>query len=141
MRDIRDVYPGLAGTFFGPRDYGPLLESLGYDILLQVDDDDYQGDSRLILRDGARHGLLIFGWGSCTGCDALQACESYQDIDDLRAKIDGEILWHDGRVALRDFIMHRDWDVQYSYHATETKDFVARALALLAGENPTPGAA
>ena len=69
---------------FGFCDYRPMIDSFGYEILLQVDDKDYQGDSRLLFRDVSRYGILIFGWGSCSGCDSLQACESLEDVEKLR---------------------------------------------------------
>jgi hypothetical protein len=134
MKAIRDVYPDLEEEFGwgGPGDYRPLLESFGYEILLQVDDGDYQGDSRLILRDGGRYGLLIFGWGSCSGCDSLQACCSFKDIEELRDQLHKDIIWKDSREEMLQFVRVRDWETQYSWHADETKEFVEKALAMLA---------
>lgn len=60
----------------GPSSYQPIMDSFG-NIILQVDDNDYQGDSRLLYREDDRIGFLQFGWGSCSGCDSLQACHSY----------------------------------------------------------------
>lgn len=137
MQPIREVYPCLAedeekyGRFYGPGDYGALINSMGFETLLQVDDSDYQGDSRLILRDGNRYGMLIFGWGSCSGCDALQACESFKEIEELRESLFNSILWYDSKEELHAFIRDRDWDLQYSWHEQETKDFVEQALVLL----------
>lgn len=134
MKAIRDVYPDLEEEFGwgGPGDYRPLLESFGHEILLQVDDDDYQGDSRLILRDGGRYGLLIFGWGSCSGCDSLQACCSIKDIEELRDQLHKDIIWKDSREEMLQFVRGRDWETQYSWHSDETKEFVEKALAMLA---------
>lgn len=62
MQTAREMYPGReqecdwtnSGKYFeAPGDYGPILASIG-EILLQVDDEDYQGDSRVIYRDGER---------------------------------------------------------------------------------------
>jgi len=134
MKAIKDAYPDLEEEFGwgGPGDYGPLLESFEYEILLQVDDGDYQGDSRLLLRDGNRYGLLVFGWGSCSGCDALQACSSIKDIEELRDGLHGDIIWKDSREEMLEFVKNRDWEAQYSWHAEETKEFVEKALDLLA---------
>lgn len=111
--------------------YDRLLSSMGYEIVLQVDDKDYQGDSRVLYRNGDRYGLLIFGWGSCSGCDALYACGSLEEVDKLRSELHDQIIWKDSRAEIRDFIANRDWEAQYSYHAEETRDFVAKALELL----------
>lgn len=67
MQTAREMYPGReqecdwtnSGKYFeAPGDYGPILASIG-EILLQVDDEDYQGDSRVIYRDGGG------SWRSC----------------------------------------------------------------------------
>ena len=64
MKPIREVYKDCGDDgWFSVYEYTPLLESLGCDICLQVDDDNYQGDSRVLFRSGNRWGILIFGWG------------------------------------------------------------------------------
>lgn len=132
MRPIREVYPDAVredGSMdsWGVGDYDPLLKSLGHEILLKVDDGDYQGDSRLLMRDGERYGLLIFGWGSCSGCDSLQACNTWQDVEELRESLASGIVWKDSAQEMLHFIQNRDWELQYSWHADETKQFVAEA--------------
>ena len=139
MKTIKECYPDAFdahdGSFssYGVGDYRPLLESLGHEILLQVDDNDYQGDSRLILKDGDRYGLLVFGWGSCSGCDSLQACATVEEIEELRDGLVSNIIWHDSKDSMLDFIRSRDWEAQYSWHAEETRDFVKQAIILLGG--------
>lgn len=99
LAPVREVYPGREDELgFDPvRDYGPLLESLGYEIVLRADDADPRGssgDSRVLYRaDANRYGVLIFGWGSCAGCDALQACRSYEEIEELRRSLLEQIIW------------------------------------------------
>jgi len=137
MKPIREVYPCLVedeekyGRFYGPGDYGSLIDSMGFETLLEIHDHDYQGDSRYILKDGDRYGMLIFGWGSCSGCDALQACESFKEIEELRDSLVNSILWYDSKQELHDFIRDRDWELQYCWHQEETKEFVEKSLALL----------
>ena len=111
--------------------YDGLLESFGYEKLLQVDDNDYQGDSRLLYRDGDRYGFLSFGWGSCSGCDALQACCDLKEVDELRQQLFGQIIWKDNKAEMRDFLANRDWEAQWCGNRKETKEFVAKALELL----------
>ena len=60
--------------------YRDLIASMGVENLLQVDDNDYQGDSRILVRDYHRYGLLLFGWGSCSGCDAPRMYSSWAPI-------------------------------------------------------------
>jgi len=129
MKPIEEVFEGTSYW-----DYKPLLESMGHEIVLQVDDQDYQGDSRLLLKDGDRYGLLIFGWGSCSGCDALQACDTLRQVDGLRRELYDSIIWKDSAAGMLSFIRDRDWLAQYSWHADETKEFVAKAVTMLEGK-------
>ena len=136
MKPIREVYPDREDGDYGPVDYQPMLDSFGHDILLQVDDRDYQGDSRLILRDGQRIGYLNFGWGSCSGCDALQATETYAGLDELRSKIYSGTQWFSGPFEALNFFETHDWEADYSWHEDEQKQFISAAKELLRGMAP-----
>lgn len=99
--------------------------------MLQVDDNDYQGDSRLLFRDGNRIGVMIFGWGSCSGCDALQACQTYAGIEELRTELHNGVHWFDSVAEALAYFETHDWGGDYSWHAEETKRFVAEGTELL----------
>lgn len=132
MKTIIEAYPDLFeyGDFWAPGDYSPLLESFEYEILLKVDDEDYQGDSRLIFRNGDQYGLLIFGWGSCSGCDMLQGCGSIEEMEELRATLHNDIKW-DSLEGLLNYINTKDWELDFCWHADETKKFLTQAKELL----------
>ena len=52
------------------------------DIIIQENDNDYQGDSILIGKDGyGQYYYCEWGWGSCSGCDMMQA-ESDNDTEE-----------------------------------------------------------
>lgn len=126
-KQIEEVYPDFSN--YGASDYNPLLQSYGYDIILQVDDQGYEGDTRVIFRDGNRYGLLIFGWGSCSGCDALQACTTLQEVEELRKHLHDKIKW--GTAAeLLEYIENKDWELEWSWGET-TKKFLEKAKQIL----------
>lgn len=132
MIDVKDLYPAYYEEDYwsAPGDYTPLLQAFG-GVLLRVDDHDYQGDSRLLYAPLAgRYGLLIFGWGSCSGCDALQGCNSHQDLQDLADHLESQILWKT-RTEMIAYFKEHDWEGDYSCHAPETQRFIRLALALL----------
>lgn len=137
MKRIEQIYPDLHlfdGQWLGTSNYQPLLDSIGT-IWLQVDDHDYQGDSRLLYRDGDRVGLLIFGWGSCSGCDALQGCRSVAEIEELRAHLVDKILWFESEWHAAGWVRDHDWEADvggFSRLGSSSREFVDRALALLA---------
>lgn len=144
MQDIRLVYPGIKENdkdwFYAPGDYTPLLESFGYEIVVREDDQEYQGDSFILYFDRSgdhgeydgmdQYGILIFGWGSCSGCDALQGCQSYQEIDDLRKSLHDSIIWDSARSQLRYFETH-DWDGDYHRSSDACKKWINESIAYL----------
>ena len=66
------LYPGIKDSFmFGPSDYQPIINHIGK-VLVQEDDEDYQGDTFVLLEKDSKYGFLNIGWGSCSGCDAVQ---------------------------------------------------------------------
>jgi hypothetical protein len=127
VKPIHEVYPDH--SFY---DYRPLIESLGHTILLQVDEGDYQGDSLLILKasDG-RYGYLEFGWGSCSGCDALQGCSTWQDVESLRQHLQDSVLWFPTAGELLRNLKDRDWQTKWSYGLSRSSRFLTQAEAIL----------
>jgi len=123
---VKAIYPNFRRY---EANYNPLIESFGT-VLLQVDDDSYQGDSRVLLRRGDEYGILIFGWGSCTGCDALQGCNSYEDLEELRASLEADIKWMSAR-RLLSYIRKHDWAGDFSAINPLTKQFVQDAEGIM----------
>ena len=108
-------------------DYGELLKPIG-DIVLKIDQDEYQGYSWVLFRDGDLFGYLQFGWGSCSGCDALQACESKEEEDNLRTELATAVRWG---TASETAAYLRTIDPSVSWGEEEMRRFVAEALAVL----------
>lgn len=111
-------------------DYNVIIKSFGYNVLLQVDDNDYQGDTRVLFRDGRKLGILIFGWGSCSGCDALQACDGINEIVELAEEMERNIKWGTHKETYKYFLEH-DWKGDYSWHSRETKEFREKAVEII----------
>lgn len=109
--------------------YSDLIESMEVEVLARHDDDDYQGDSRLLVRDGIRYGLLTYGWGSCSGCDALEGAGSnLADVTELRDQMWRQIHWEDSAYAMLAYVDGKDWTLDYS-HSPEFLDAVRLVLA------------
>lgn len=107
--------------------YSDLIESFEVETLVTVADDDYQGDTRHLLRDGERYGLLTFGWGSCSGCDALEGCSGITEVTELRDQLWGQIHWEDSATAMLAYVDGKDWTLDYSH----SPSFVGQARELL----------
>ena len=141
MIKFSDVYAkqeprweGDDDNFDEQSDYNVLLDLFEFKILLQVDDKDYQGDSRVLFYDEKTHkfGFLVFGWGSCSGCDSLQACHSVEQVDELQEQIFNDITWFDSADKLLYYFKTKDWELEYCYHDEgEFKIFLEKAEKIL----------
>lgn len=135
MKTVAEMYPNFE-SHYGASDYEPMLDSFGYERVLQVDDSDYQGDSRVLYLDRTtgRVGYLQFGWGSCSGCDSLQACGTADDVAALQASLHDQIRWFDSQKAALEWFETHDWEGDYSWGREEQKQFIDAAKAALGGE-------
>lgn len=111
--------------------YRAIVESFVPTILLEVSDHDYQGDSRFLVQDGPRYGWLQFGWGSCSGCDALQACDTRDELGRLWERLRDSVKWFKNKQEALKFFQEHDWEGDYSWHDDEQKEFVKEALKIL----------
>lgn len=133
MKNAKELYADYYreekedGYFYGPYDYQPILKEIG-NILIQIDDDDYQGDSRILYEKKGKYGFLIFGWGSCSGCDALQSCSSIKEVQGLIDRLVNSVKWFDSLSELQKYFLEKDWELEYSWASDETKTFVARVM-------------
>ena len=95
--------------FWAPCNYSPMLALFG-EIVVQCDEDNYQGDTIAVVRNCDSYGYLTFGWGSCSGCDALQACGSVSEIVDLANDFQSAIKWFDSLQELKNFVNTHDYE-------------------------------
>ena len=131
LRSAKEIYPNCVSPdgYFSVSGYEAMIEEFGK-VLVQVDDHDYQGDTRVLYENNGQYGYLIFGWGSCSGCDALQACESVEELDKLIQEICEKITWFDSKQEAIDFFEKHDWEGDYD-RGTEQKEFVEKSIKLL----------
>lgn len=130
---MKDLFPKppLAQNFYGGDfSYEELIESFGVETLLTAELGDYSGDYLTILRDNlGRFGFLSFGYGSCSGCDSLQSCESLEEVVTLRDQ-----LWEDTHWGTASELkVYLDDPELITWYRTGPGfgEFVAKALTLL----------
>ena len=115
--------------------YNQMLESFEYEILLKIDDDDWQGDSRVIFKDSRKYGWLQFGWGSCSGCDELEGCgHNIEALQQLQKTLFNSIKWFDSLENAIEFFDNHDWQGDYSWHRKEQQDFIRLSKLVLRNE-------
>lgn len=133
--NVLNVFPELGeGCGYG-YSYEAMVEAFGRRVLVAVDVADWQGDSYRLIADGdepgQRYGLLVFGWGSCSGCDALQACESIEDYQALLDRLQDSVQWYSDKEALKRYMQEHDWEGDWSWHREESHEFRQKVMEFL----------
>jgi hypothetical protein len=109
-------------------EYGELLDSFELEQVIEECCGYYQGDYVCLFRDGNRYGFLVFGYGSCSGCDALEgACgESYEAVVALRDSLFESIRWGTAEetLAYLESGEGKDW----FWYDDEIKEAIAKAI-------------
>ena len=138
IQDTKDVLNALrlrTGPFkdySDKPDYDDLVGEFG-DILLSVSEDNWQGDTWYLLQSGTRYGYLSVGWGSCSGCDALQGADTWDEVNELRDSLRSGIHWEVGPDGLMKWMQQHDWQGDYIGSASDHAQFLRQALQLLNG--------
>src|SRR3989304_7401260 len=113
-RTIHELFPGS----YCPS-WEEFVESFGFEVLLCAKVGGYQGDLIVLLREGQRYGYLTLGYGSCGGCDMLEGCSSYRELDGLWKSALHEIHWELNKQAMYAWLSERDWEGCTSWGSQE----------------------
>lgn len=91
--------------------YDDIVKSWGHEVLEVKTTGSWQGDYVILLRDSkGRLGIATFGYGSCSGCDALQAVEpisesgDWSGVEQLRKELEADIYWFKSADGVADWI-------------------------------------
>jgi hypothetical protein len=122
MKEIE--YDTYSDEFCTQSDYGKLIDSMEVETIVRVDEKDYQGDTWALLRGLQGLGYLQFGWGSCSGCDALQSCNTPEEVMGLRDELYESIKWFADVAALKAFMEGHDWVGDYDADNASRKEFI-----------------
>lgn len=125
MKKAKEIYENDRFSWY---DYQPMLDEFG-EILIQVDEEAYQGDSFLIYKNDNKYGFLTFGWGSCSGCDALQACDTIDEVQELMDNLYNAIKWFDSLQELKCYISdYSIVELQWYFYSDTFKEFREKVL-------------
>lgn len=134
MIDAKKLYPNTyKNPWDGVWDYNPLIEAFGK-VALRANIGSYQGDTFVLYDDGGKIGYLVFGYGSCTICDPIQSCDSYEELQELCNRLEGDVRWFKDRVEALDYFENYDWEGQWFFYEKETREFIAECIEYLKGE-------
>lgn len=121
------------GSDFEHPSYMEVISKLGTPKLV-VEDKDYQGDTRVLYEEAdGRIGFLVFGWGSCSGCDALQGADSYGELTELINDLQRSTKWFASKAEALAWFRSHDWKGDFSWYHREMTDFLKQAFVYLGG--------
>lgn len=129
--NVRNLYDEKSDDYSW-YDYQPMVDAFGK-VVIQVDDSDYQGDTRVLYDNDGRIGHLIFGWGSCSYCDALQSCDTIEEVQELCNGLQDEIKWFDTKEEALNWFETHDWEGDWTWYSYETKEYISKVIKYLKG--------
>lgn len=116
--------------------YRELVER-SYSVIDEAVFGSYQGDYIFLVEGASNYGIVIAGYGSCTGCDALEAAvygNAYSSGPDLAAldSLAEELRnsAHFGTVdELREYLLGKDGALRWYYHEDGFREAIEGLLA------------
>ena len=111
--------------------YDGIVETFEVEVLLSEYDNDYQGEAFYLLRDSDQYGYLVFGWGSCSGCDWLESC--YGDIagmTELRDSLWDNVQWR-SKSEMLVYLQEKDEKLEFYGYGDGYGRFKPKAIDLL----------
>ena len=90
----------------------------------------WQGDYIYLLKNEDKYSFYVIGYGSCSGCDALEGCENDEEFNELKEDIINRIAWGTKQEII-DHINNEDANRWY-FHEDGWEEIKKEALELLA---------
>ena len=119
--DVTQAFPNHIGDI----DYHELLSSMNLYSILFVEEGDYYGETLVLLKNQRNdYGILNFCWGSCSGCDALEDCDTYEELDELRNQFFQKTHWANSCKELCQWWINRDTAIYESVDEKLNENFV-----------------
>ena len=81
-----------------PMSYDEIVATQG-EILKDWVIGDWQGDYVYLLKNNDWYSLVVVGYGSCSGCDALEGCENDEEFESLKQSILNNIRWGNNKIS------------------------------------------
>jgi hypothetical protein len=129
---------------FGPDDewgfsypsYDAIVAAIG-NVVIEESFGSYQGDTFYLIEKDGKLGYLSIGWGSCGGCDALEACYSNKaEVMQLAQSIESDVKWFDDKAAAVAYFKDHDWAGDWCFEYN--RDFVQKCWEHLGIEGEVP---
>jgi hypothetical protein len=113
--------------------YEHIVTSWGYRIIDSSTFGMFQGDQVYLLESGSQVGFVVIGYGSCSGCDALQAIHMFnvepanivEQVNSLSDDLRSNIKWFDSLDDMASIVNDKDYHTNYWYwHEPDIKEYI-----------------
>lgn len=85
--------------------YTSVVETFGYEIVLSERLGSWQGDIVFVLKNEDRVGFLVVGYGSCAGCDVLEAIRTMDGLKSFALGLHSNIKWFQSLTDLQQWLV------------------------------------
>lgn len=124
-------------------DYLEMIAPLGVTTLVSETLGSYQGDIVALVQEDVnysdeRFGFVSIGYGSCSGCDALEAAQSAAELAGIAKQTVDSIRWFDSLDEAKAFIASDDQLLQWHGHEAEWPTFQAAVAAWSPADDAEP---
>lgn len=89
----------------------------------------WQGDYIYLLKNDDKYSFFVIGYGSCSGCDALESCDNDEEFNELKEDIINRIAWGTKKEII-DHITNEEANRWY-FHEYGWEEIQKEALDLL----------
>ena len=114
--------------------YDDIVKTWGFEIINTAMIGDYTGDFVAVLYTQGMYGLLVHGYGSCSGCDELLFCETEQDVAELSCYLRNTIRPYPDFESLKRDSLKKDGRFWYMYDK-DFEEFLNETESLIARRN------
>ena len=122
-KDFDEEYP-----YYGCLcEYENIVAEFGETIIYKIHEN-YSGDMWFLLNINGKFAYLNLSYGSCSGCDALQGCNSLKDLNYLIIEIYNSMVKFDSSAEALEFFESESRECDAAWYYDENKQFVSEAI-------------
>lgn len=110
--------------------YLGLVESTGFEVVLDECLGDWEGDYFALVRNGDQYCLVVQGYGSCSGCDPLESIygedeKALAEMSDLRDGMFDGVSWRSAD-EMKHYVDSKDFALEWYFHDSDGRKFVEK---------------
>jgi len=111
--------------------YIDLIKSANLEVIDHLTMGEYQGDLLMIVKKDNQFGMIVAGFGSCSGCDAFQSCrDDKRKLNKLRDKLCNGVIWKD-ITSFISYLRTKKWRNEFYCGEEKLPEFINETIEKL----------